>query len=194
MPYLFWFWLPPLGYMAAIFVVSSLSHPEVIGGDIPDYFLHALEYFLLALLVIRLLLARPFQGIARSHAPRGNAKSGRSASIAAERHTVRSDAERRNENVTALGGRGDFRAWHRLCLLGVIITIAYGMSDEFHQYFVPNRQCTLSDLLADAVGALLAYGVALPDYLLLTRCRPWLAFLRRCGPLFSVSYAAYLQK
>jgi len=47
------------------------------------------------------------QDVARSHAPRGNAKAGRSASIAAERQIPRSHAERRNENLTALpfGGR-----------------------------------------------------------------------------------------
>ena len=57
--HIFWFWLPPLGYMIAIFGVSSLSQPR-IGGDTPDYVLHTLEYFVLALLLIRLLLARHF--------------------------------------------------------------------------------------------------------------------------------------
>jgi len=42
------------------------------------------------------------QEVARSHVPRGNAKARRSASIAAERQIPRSDAERRNENLTAL--------------------------------------------------------------------------------------------
>lgn len=57
MKHTFWFWFPPIGYMAAIFVVSSLPNPQ-IGGETPDYVLHALEYFLLALLLIRLFLAR----------------------------------------------------------------------------------------------------------------------------------------
>lgn len=55
--YFFWFWLPPLSYMAAIFYVSSLQNPQM-GGETPDYVLHALEYFLLTLLLIRLLLSR----------------------------------------------------------------------------------------------------------------------------------------
>jgi VanZ family protein len=55
-----WFWFPPIGYMAVIFFVSSLSHPA-IGGKTPDYILHALGYFLLALLLIRLFLVRQSQ-------------------------------------------------------------------------------------------------------------------------------------
>ncbi len=57
--HIFWFWLPPAGYMAAIFFMSSISQPHV-AGEMPDYILHTLEYFLLALLLIRLLLVRQF--------------------------------------------------------------------------------------------------------------------------------------
>ncbi len=55
--HIFWFWLPPIGYMAAIFMMSSVSLPE-IGFEAPDYILHALEYFLLALLLMRLFLSK----------------------------------------------------------------------------------------------------------------------------------------
>lgn len=44
-------------------------------------------------------------------------------------------------------------------LLAVLFSIAYGASDELHQYFVPPRQMDLLDLLADALGAALAAGV-----------------------------------
>lgn len=37
----------------------------------------------------------------------------------------------------------------------VIITSFYGMTDEFHQYFVPNRSCELQDWVADFIGALI---------------------------------------
>lgn len=35
-----------------------------------------------------------------------------------------------------------------------MIAVAYGVSDEFHQSFVPNRHAEVRDLAADAVGAL----------------------------------------
>lgn len=40
-------------------------------------------------------------------------------------------------------------------VFSVIITIAYGVLDEGHQLFVPNRDASLRDLAADAVGAAL---------------------------------------
>lgn len=36
----------------------------------------------------------------------------------------------------------------------VVLTIMYGISDEFHQSFVPNRDASVLDLMADALGAL----------------------------------------
>jgi VanZ family protein len=38
---------------------------------------------------------------------------------------------------------------------GVLVTALYGLSDEFHQSFVPGRNSDWHDLVADAVGALL---------------------------------------
>lgn len=126
--HIFCFWLPPLGYMAAIFGVSALPNPQ-IGGEMPDYVLHTLEYFLLALLLIRLLLSQ-------------------------------SASQSQNRN---------FHRWHRACLVGGLIAIAYGVSDEFHQYFVPNRHCSLHDVAADTFGVFLAYTAAMLEYWLLTR-------------------------
>ncbi len=37
----------------------------------------------------------------------------------------------------------------------VLLTILYGASDEFHQSFVPNRDASVFDLMADGLGALL---------------------------------------
>ena len=42
-----------------------------------------------------------------------------------------------------------------------IIAVAYGGSDEWHQSFVPGRAAELSDVGADAVGAVLAVAAAL---------------------------------
>lgn len=39
-------------------------------------------------------------------------------------------------------------------LLGAIVLVAlYGVSDEFHQYFVPERDASAMDLLADFIGS-----------------------------------------
>ena len=35
----------------------------------------------------------------------------------------------------------------------ILAAVLYGLSDEFHQYFVPYRTADLADVLADAVGA-----------------------------------------
>ena len=40
----------------------------------------------------------------------------------------------------------------------VVVATLYGISDEFHQYFVPPRQVEVRDVLADAIGASLAAG------------------------------------
>jgi VanZ family protein len=34
----------------------------------------------------------------------------------------------------------------------LIISFLYGLSDEFHQWFVPGRYATLGDVLADSLG------------------------------------------
>jgi VanZ family protein len=36
----------------------------------------------------------------------------------------------------------------------VLIVTLYGASDEVHQYFVPNRNCSVYDWLADTVGGI----------------------------------------
>jgi VanZ family protein len=38
-------------------------------------------------------------------------------------------------------------------LLAIVLAIAYGVSDEFHQRFVPGRSSDVYDVLADAEGA-----------------------------------------
>jgi len=39
--------------------------------------------------------------------------------------------------------------------MAIIWTVAFGITDEMHQWFVPNRQTDLWDLLADTIGATL---------------------------------------
>jgi len=40
--------------------------------------------------------------------------------------------------------------------VAVVVAVAYGVTDEWHQSFVPGRQSEVADLLADATGAGLA--------------------------------------
>jgi VanZ family protein len=47
------------------------------------------------------------------------------------------------------------RGW-RAALLAVLITSVYGVSDEWHQSFVPGRAVELADWVADTLGAALA--------------------------------------
>ena len=51
----------------------------------------------------------------------------------------------------ALAGEG-FRE-SRACLYAVLLTIAYGALDEYHQWFVPMRTADVRDWIADAGGA-----------------------------------------
>jgi VanZ family protein len=55
--------------------------------------------------------------------------------------------------------RGRVRAaTSRVLLAGCLITVLYGATDEYHQSFVPGRDASVYDLLADALGAVGAAG------------------------------------
>ena len=47
----------------------------------------------------------------------------------------------------------------RLFLIGVLTTTLYGLSDEWHQSFVPGRSAAAADLLADLVGAVVGCAI-----------------------------------
>ena len=150
MKHVIWFWMPPLGYMGAIFFVSNLSNPQ-IGGETPDYALHALEYFVLALLLIRLLLTLPF------HQAPGTIQV----------------------------------SWYHVCLLGMALSIAYGIGDEIHQYFIPGRHCSAHDVFSDAAGSALAFGVAVLDIRYWSKSVHVRRHLKRFPRLHALSYSAY---
>ena len=59
-----------------------------------------------------------------------------------------------HEGFRPVQGRGSY--W-----LPAILTIFFGISDEFHQLFVPSRDASIRDILADTVGAAAATVVAL---------------------------------
>lgn len=50
------------------------------------------------------------------------------------------------------GGRRAGLSW-RAAMLAVVISGAYGVTDEFHQSFVPGRTPDVMDALADTLGA-----------------------------------------
>lgn len=58
----------------------------------------------------------------------------------------------------------------RLLVGAVVLTTLYGLSDEWHQSFVPGRDASAADLLADFAGALIGSAVGLA---LLSRIRPF---------------------
>ena len=73
------------------------------------------------------------------------------------------------------GGRLRGVTWRR-GLLALVLATLYGVTDEFHQMFVPGRTADRYDVLADGIGATL--GVAIG----------WLAdAVRRWGILDSSS-------
>jgi VanZ family protein len=53
-----------------------------------------------------------------------------------------------HEGIHPAPGRGGF--W-----LPAVVTILYGISDEYHQGFIPTRDSSLRDVCADTLGALL---------------------------------------
>ena len=62
--------------------------------------------------------------------------------------------------LRALAG-GSLRSMQtHLILSAVVIGTAYGLSDELHQWFVPGRTASVSDLVADGVGSLVGASAA----------------------------------
>lgn len=56
----------------------------------------------------------------------------------------------------------------RVVIRSVIICLLFGISDEFHQYFIPGRSVSFFDLVADVLGAAVV-------------CFFWLKWSRRRG-------------
>lgn len=48
--------------------------------------------------------------------------------------------------------------YKKLFLIIFLIGAVYGASDEFHQYFVPGRDCSIWDWVADCLGILLSFS------------------------------------
>ncbi len=63
------------------------------------------------------------------------------------------------------GANGRQHRQSRRLLLAVLISAGYGLTDEYHQSFIPGRDASLGDWLADTVGAII--GVRL--YVIIAR-------------------------
>ena len=50
----------------------------------------------------------------------------------------------------------------RAATASFVLAVAYGVVDELHQSYVPDRTCSFADLLTDAAGAVLALMVLRP--------------------------------
>lgn len=58
----------------------------------------------------------------------------------------------KNQNIS-------FKLSENAILFAFIFSTLYGITDELHQYFVPNRSCDFYDVLADSLGALIGCSV-----------------------------------
>lgn len=60
--------------------------------------------------------------------------------------------------VRALAGKRWLSLTAPYAIAAVALAALYGMSDEFHQSFVPHRDVELGDVIADTAGAFVSVG------------------------------------
>ena len=56
-------------------------------------------------------------------------------------------------------------------IISILLSCAYAVTDEIHQYFVPERACQLSDFAVDTAGIVLGVGVFCVLSLLSVKCK-----------------------
>jgi VanZ family protein len=61
------------------------------------------------------------------------------------------------------------RVTGRMAVLAMLLAVVYGVSDEWHQSFVPGRMADAADVAADAAGAVVAAGLGWAWAILLRR-------------------------
>ena len=66
--------------------------------------------------------------------------------------------------LATLAARAFRHSWHQALrrnwfLLSLLLAIAYSLSDEFHQSFVPSRTASIYDCMIDSVGGLIGLGI-----------------------------------
>jgi VanZ family protein len=73
--------------------------------------------------------------------------------------------------LTIAYGMGKRAGTWKGCLLNIVLCVLYGITDEWHQSFVPMRSPDLLDLLHDGMGAAAASLLVLLFYSLFNRRR-----------------------
>jgi VanZ family protein len=71
--------------------------------------------------------------------------------------------------VRALAREG--AGWRDALLAAIVMTSLYGATDEFHQAFVPNRNSTVTDWVADSIGAIAGASISAAVYANVLRVR-----------------------
>jgi len=129
-------WLPALVWTGLILSVSSLPDLSVEPPLFPgcDKVAHLIVYFILG---VTLRFWTAGRTSCNAPEPRSEACEPR----AGDRHGRPGDARSRLGMWVILGG------------------FAFGAMDEVHQRFIPGREMSLGDFLADAVGFALGYGL-----------------------------------
>ncbi|MBS3090633.1 VanZ family protein [Candidatus Pacearchaeota archaeon] len=67
--------------------------------------------------------------------------------------------------------RSNGRTRKKALLFAFLLSLFYGMTDEFHQFFVPHRTASLLDVLADSFGGFLGAFLSQPHKKLFKRSR-----------------------
>jgi len=116
-------WLPAVLWAGVIFGASSIPGTQIPSVDLPQADKLA---HLLVYAVLGALLLRALRVRAR-----------------------RQQAGRQTEEAQALLG---WRHWRRQAGVAVLIATLYGVSDEIHQHWTPNRTPDWHDVVADALG------------------------------------------
>jgi VanZ family protein len=66
--------------------------------------------------------------------------------------------------LTVAFGLGKWAGTARGCLINIVVCVLYGVTDEWHQSYVPMRSPDVSDLLHDGIGAAVASLLVLFGY------------------------------
>ena len=145
-------WIPPCLVAAAITFDSSCSHVAMPAITNFDKVAHFAVYGFLGTLVYR---AGRADANDPSHSDQAHGRDARATRNGGQAHHGGQAWHGRLAHVwEILDAKGRFSGWP--AWLAVLIVSAFGVTDEWHQSFVPGRDCDVFDWLSDTLGAALA--------------------------------------